>query len=122
MQSEPLNDQPTEEQKKRLHIKVSESLAQDLLKAYQEQLNKQENPPFKEEFLGSYFEDCVSIAANSVLEESDAKQSAEDMARQLEGQQDQGKQLQRYLYFSLGLTIIAGILALIFYKRYKAYA
>lgn len=122
MQSEPLNDQPTEEQKKRLHIKVSESLAQDLLKAYQEQLSKQENPPFKEEFLGSYFEDCVSIAANSVLEESDAKQSAEDMARQLEGQQDQGKQLQRYLYFSLGLTIIAGILALIFYKRYKAYA
>jgi hypothetical protein len=122
MQSQPLNEQPTEEQKKRLHIKVSGSLAQDLLNAYQEELNKQENPPFKEEFLGSYFEDCVSIAANSVLEESDAKQSAEDMARQLGEQQDQGKQLRRYLYFSLGLTIIAGILALIFYKRYKAYA
>lgn len=122
MQSGPLNDQPTEEQKKRLHIKVSESLAQDLLRGYQEELNKQENPPFKEEFLGSYFEDCVSIAANSVLEESDAKQSAEDMARQLVEQQDQGKQLRRYLYFSLGLTIIASILALIFYKRYKAYA
>ena len=122
MQSGPLNDQPTEEQKKRLHITVSESLALDLLKAYKEEVNKQENPPYKEEFLGSYFEDCVSIAANSVLEESDAKQSAEEIARQLDEQRDQRKQLRRYLYFSLGLTIIAGILALIFYKRYKAYA
>lgn len=123
MQSEQLNghESADPERKVRISLKVSESLAQEVLGAYQEILEKEENPPFKEQWIGDYFEGCINAAAVSILEESDAKTEVEQVQAQLKGQQDQGRSLKIWLYVVVGFAVIMAILATIFYRKYKAY-
>lgn len=122
MQTGQLNGQLQNPEKRvRISVKVSESLANQLLEAYQEELEQEEEPPFKEEFMGSYFEDCVTVAAKSAVGELDAQSVAGQLEQALQRQQRKSRRLKTWLSVCLIIIVLATAWATVYYHKYKAY-